>query len=420
LSGPTPSDRWLRSNRPLGGAVGLLLLCAPLLVGCLQKLNTQAASRAPGPNDPGPAIDRGAGDTAGSAGGTSSGSDPETTRDGGGLSGGGGNRSMNASDGPTGTARPDARPAGSEAGPTTAGPPGADPCVMIRTQAHLILATNCAPCHEAPAKQGNFDFVLEVSTLTEAVSSTGKRFVVPGAPDDSRLYQRASAGEMPPPGRMPRPSADDIVALRAWIAGCIRADAPGEGFGDPKDAGTNTGGPAPAPPPDGGPGPGCGQPGQPCCVANACLGGGCCVLGQCRGQGQACAGSIGENGDDDGVPGTCSNGSCSKDGVACGSLAQPCCGAKATCTAARAECMMGATCQACGSAGQPCCGNGGNATCVEGLDCQGAGFGRVGVCNPCGGLGQLCCGNGNAAQQTCHDNLACRFVVGMGDRCGSP
>jgi hypothetical protein len=373
---------------------------------CLQKLDPNAASGlqvrgGEATGGMGPAVDRSGMNTGGTAAGR------------------GGNGGNGGSDPQIPDASRDGAPVG---GMITAPPPivdaapgpSADPCIATRNQARTIVERNCAPCHQAPAKQGNFDFCLNVATLTSAVSSTGRRFVVPGAPEESRLYQRALAGEMPPPGRMPRPSQDDVGALRAWIATCIVPGAPGNDWhvDDDKDAA-----PPSLPSVDAGSA-GCGQPGGACCVANSCAAGGCCVLGRCRGQGQACSGGNGENGDD-GVPGICTDGSCSNEGVACGKVAQPCCGAKATCTAPRSECMAGVTCQACGNTGQPCCGNGGNATCIKGLDCQGAGFGRVGICQPCGALDQLCCGNGTAAQQTCNPQLTCRFVAGMGARCGA-
>lgn len=101
-----------------------------------------------------------------------------------------------------------------------------DPCAVTAVQAHAILQGDCASCHEAPARQGNFDFCLETNTLTSAVASTGKPFVVAGAPEDSRLYQRVMAGEMPPAGKGPRPTTSDLSILRTWIASCLRTPSP--------------------------------------------------------------------------------------------------------------------------------------------------------------------------------------------------
>jgi hypothetical protein len=390
------------------------LLGAFALAACsLQKLDSRAASATRhGGESGGSAADR-AGEDPEDLGEHASGGEMGDRQNTGGAGPRGGAGPTGAG-GAAGSGQPDAGgmpKGGGGAGP--AGPPDAataDPCVAARAHAQRVLETNCAPCHQAPAKQGNFDFCLDVRVLIQAVSSTGRRFVVPGAPEQSRLFQRASAGEMPPPGRMPRPSADDVAALGSWIAGCISSDAPGFA-----DAGAPPARDAAVPmPADDGP---CGRPGSLCCQANACDDGGCCVQGRCRANGAACGSSnAGENGDD-GVPGTCQAGSCAASGTSCGNVGQPCCGSKASCTAPRAQCSMGTSCQACGGAGQPCCGNGGSATCLAGLDCQGAGFGRVGVCQACGTEGQACCGSGTAAQQTCNAPLTCLFVVGTGARC---
>jgi hypothetical protein len=98
-----------------------------------------------------------------------------------------------------------------------------DPCEVTTNQAREILQMNCSGCHQAPAHQGNFDFCLELDTLTTAVASTGKRFLVPGEPEASRLYQRAMAGEMPPVGRSPRPTTSDLSVLHEWITSCLDA-----------------------------------------------------------------------------------------------------------------------------------------------------------------------------------------------------
>jgi hypothetical protein len=303
-------------------------------------------------------------------------------------------------------------PADAGAPPPTSEPehPSTDDCDPIRFQARAIRETNCAPCHQAPAKEGNFYFVLDDDVLAKAVSSTGQRFIVPGSPDNSRLFKRVAAGEMPPRSRMQRPTPQEVALLRDWISTCM---APGNG--PTPDAGSATS-------PDAGaaadPGDGCGKPGQACCGANACDDGACCVLGQCRANGQACGSDMGNAAMPDGLPGMCVDGTCRKGAQSCGGVGQACCGESGSCTAPRAGCAMGAVCQACGTAGQPCCQNGGAATCVSGLSCSFTGFGRPSMCEPCGADGQSCCGNGIAAQKMCNAGLTCRFVAGMGDHCG--
>jgi len=298
-------------------------------------------------------------------------------------------------------------------GPPASEPPNpsADPCDPVRAQARDIRQNNCAICHQSPAKEGNFYFVLDDELLAKAVSATGQRFIVPGAPDQSRLFRRVAAGEMPPKSRAQRPTPEEVTLLRDWISRCMVAG----GGSSPPDASP----PAPA---DAGaapdPGDGCGKPGQSCCGANACEGGACCVLGVCRASGQACGGGTGIGGLPEGLPGMCVDGTCRNGGESCGAPGQPCCGESGSCTAPHAGCAMGGMCQACGEAGQPCCSNGGAATCVAGQSCSFTGFGRTSMCEPCGADGQPCCGNGIAAQKTCNTGLTCRFAAGMGDHCG--
>jgi hypothetical protein len=284
-------------------------------------------------------------------------------------------------------------------------PAGAD-CDSLRTQARRILETNCASCHQDPANQANFSFCMDVDRLAMSVSSTGKRFLVPGSPEQSRLFERVANGEMPPAIVTQRPTSADVMTLRQWIAGCVMLGS--GGFGT-LDAGAR---PDSLPEPD--PGPGCGKPGQTCCVANSCDSGGCCVLGSCRGNGQTCPGGPGG----DSLPGICASGSCATAGIPCGSLKQACCGVVRSCTAPGAVCPMGGmTCQACGDKGGPCCKNGGLSTCREGLNCVNNAFPNPGMCAPCGERDQACCGDGPAARRHCASGLACQFKGGAAFLC---
>jgi hypothetical protein len=367
----------------------LLLLGAPAAGGCFlqQKLDTEASS-ALGQPDP-------------STGGTS------------GTGPGSGGSGRVATGGQGGTA-PGAGGSGAGGAPSGAGGAGMPVvvCDEIRVQARKILETNCAFCHQAPANMGHFDFVLDPDTLTTATGTTGARFAVPGSPDESRLYRRAAAGEMPPAGKMPRPSMSDVAVLREWIATCLAMGSPPMGGSGGSGAGGSGGAGDPA---DAGPPPGCGGPGQDCCLANTCNGGGCCVLGVCRGNGQACGDGVGRAG----LPGMCTNGSCQNAGnVACGSSTQACCmGDAPTCTAPKVTCGTGMTCQACGANRQVCCTSAGISSCLEGLGCLDAGFGRIASCQPCGATGQRCCGNGPLPNRTCNTGLKCR-IAGVADACG--
>jgi hypothetical protein len=340
-----------------------------------------------------------------------------------------------------------------------------DPCVLTTQQAKEILTKNCAGCHGggASAQEGKFDCVLDFKKLIMMTSNTVKdpkdpsrfmHFVVPGDPDDSRLYVRVALGEMPPPVRfplpeIPRPTISDVSVLREWISSCMGggasspgpAPAPGPGPAPEGGAGGGAGGmgggradagaaggsggasmPPPAPPrmdagaapPPPAPDAGviavvCGGAGQACCGGNVCNGGGCCVNNTCRASGQACGN----------VAGTCMNGSCLAAGaMACGGATQECCGNfNPVCTASRLRCVQ-QTCQACGGMGERCCAGSDANACVAGLECQPNTTNNSGTCQPCGGAGQFCCGRGAIAQQTCNGGLTCRAgVQGAPARC---
>ena len=114
-------------------------------------------------------------------------------------------------------------------------------CEAVQLQAFEILDRNCAHCHggDTPgARQGTppFDCVLEPERMSTMLSVTAKdpdtlqpaRFLVPGDPGHSRIYQRTLHGEMPPPDVIglpanPRPSVSDLSVLRHWIESCIPA-----------------------------------------------------------------------------------------------------------------------------------------------------------------------------------------------------
>ena len=115
-----------------------------------------------------------------------------------------------------------------------------DPCVPTTEQAKEILTKNCAGCHGGGpgASQGQFDCVLDFDKLKTRTSVSVQdprdptkpmRFLVPGDPDSSRVYQRMFRGEMPPVlpfgvvKDMPRPTISDVSVLREWIINCMGA-----------------------------------------------------------------------------------------------------------------------------------------------------------------------------------------------------
>ncbi|MEO8178642.1 MAG: hypothetical protein ABI895_07405 [Deltaproteobacteria bacterium] len=109
-----------------------------------------------------------------------------------------------------------------------------DPCVATTQQAREILTKNCAECHAPPGAAAGFNSVLDFPTLITLRSATAKdpdtqelvRLVIPGQPEQSRLYQRARSGEMPPTRppserQLTRPTISDISVLRTWIQSCL-------------------------------------------------------------------------------------------------------------------------------------------------------------------------------------------------------
>ena len=137
-------------------------------------------------------------------------------------------------------------------------------CDLITLQARSILETNCASCHGGAspgARQGQppFDCVLDFDKLKSVAStavrdprdpSRGMRFLVPGDPDNSRIYVRMVRAEMPPVPPLgldpiPLPSVSDLSLIRAWITSCMgvaeamvpRGDAGAGSGGPPRDGG---------------------------------------------------------------------------------------------------------------------------------------------------------------------------------------
>ncbi|MBX9627517.1 MAG: DUF1549 domain-containing protein [Gemmataceae bacterium] len=68
-----------------------------------------------------------------------------------------------------------------------------------------VLASHCLSCHSGPKPKGDLDLSRKAGALAA---------VVAGQPDDSPLWQRVAADEMPP--KKPLPAADRAV-LKAWV-----------------------------------------------------------------------------------------------------------------------------------------------------------------------------------------------------------
>lgn len=126
-------------------------------------------------------------------------------------------------------------------------------CTLTTQQATTVLADTCANCHggrNADERRGlpPFDYVLDFTRLKTARSQTvkdptdmsvGMRFVIPDDPDRSRLYLLVAVGEMPPAGALPRPTTSDVSVLRAWITSCL--GPPELGDAGPPSEGTDGG-----------------------------------------------------------------------------------------------------------------------------------------------------------------------------------
>lgn len=81
----------------------------------------------------------------------------------------------------------------------------------LAAKAQVILKDHCFKCHGEGAVKGGFGYVLDRDKLI----ARGK--VVPASAAESEIYQRMQQGEMPPPGKQPRPSAADIAVIKQWI-----------------------------------------------------------------------------------------------------------------------------------------------------------------------------------------------------------
>ncbi len=85
-------------------------------------------------------------------------------------------------------------------------------------KARAVLEATCFRCHgKNGSHDGRIDFMLDAGKLIAS------KKVVPGKPEESKLFVRMKAEEsdpdtMPPEGEKPRPSKTDIAAVEKWIA----------------------------------------------------------------------------------------------------------------------------------------------------------------------------------------------------------
>ncbi len=98
----------------------------------------------------------------------------------------------------------------------------ADLAAEVRT----VFAAHCTACHgpELPKPKGRFGYVLDLARV-----AGNREMIVPGAPEESELWELIRRGEMPPDESPTGPlSAGEKETIRAWIA----AGAPGPGPDD--------------------------------------------------------------------------------------------------------------------------------------------------------------------------------------------
>ncbi|MGN6133198.1 MAG: SHD1 domain-containing protein [Aureliella sp.] len=92
-------------------------------------------------------------------------------------------------------------------------PPSGDKLALAE-QAQTILQAACYRCHgEDGASEGGFNFVVNLEKLSRTIAK-------PGNAAQSQLYQRMTASDdsqMPPVGEEPRPTAEQLATIKAWI-----------------------------------------------------------------------------------------------------------------------------------------------------------------------------------------------------------
>lgn len=103
--------------------------------------------------------------------------------------------------------------------------PPADASEFVRT-IQPILKRSCVKCHNPTKLKGELDL-----TTIEGIKKGGEsgEVIVAGKPDESELLRLCSLPEddddvMPPTGKRPRPTAEQLQTLRAWIEAGARFD----------------------------------------------------------------------------------------------------------------------------------------------------------------------------------------------------
>jgi hypothetical protein len=113
--------------------------------------------------------------------------------------------------------------------------PAASPCEKTALDAHQILKNNCGVCHDIGAASSGvprFDFLMDDDQLKvktwERMGQPAARFLIPGDPDNSVIYQRTAIARNMPPLQgdpqaplYPRVTYSEASVLREWILNCF-------------------------------------------------------------------------------------------------------------------------------------------------------------------------------------------------------
>ncbi|MBW3598859.1 MAG: hypothetical protein KY475_16490 [Planctomycetes bacterium] len=76
-----------------------------------------------------------------------------------------------------------------------------------------VLKRNCYLCHgQDGSDEGGMNYVINLQRLVDEGQ------VIAGEADHSPLMRRIEGGEMPPEGETPRPTTEEVAALKKWIA----------------------------------------------------------------------------------------------------------------------------------------------------------------------------------------------------------
>jgi hypothetical protein len=128
----------------------------------------------------------------------------------------------------------------------------ADPCVQLEASSLAIRQRSCSPCHTAAAGTSaaackcKLTDIMDDTTLS-APSSTSQsfqddagnpaRYLIPGSPQASLIWERMSGESMPPPqtladqllgldagSQIVYPTPEDVSILYEWITSCVGND----------------------------------------------------------------------------------------------------------------------------------------------------------------------------------------------------